>query len=107
MVWVYLLGAIAFELFGTTALKLSDGFTKLWWTLGMAAGYAMAFYLLSIVVRTMPLGVAYAVWSGIGTLGAILISVWLFDTNVGLVAWIGAAMVIGGVVLLNVGSSAH
>ncbi len=107
MVWVYLIGAIGFELFGTTALKLSDGFTKLWWTLGMAVGYGMAFYLLSIVVRTMPLGTAYAVWSGIGTLGAVLISIWLFDTNVGLMVWIGAAMVIGGVVLMNVGSSAH
>ena len=107
LAWVYLFGAIAFELFGTTALKLSDGFSKLWWTLGMAAGYGMAFYLLSLVVKTMPLGLAYAVWSGIGTLGAILISIWLFDANASLVVWIGAAMVIGGVVLMNIGGNAH
>ena len=75
MAWIYLLGAIAFELFATTALKLSDGFTKLWWTLGMAVGYGFAFYLLSLVVKTIPLGLAYAVWSGIGTLGAILVSI--------------------------------
>ncbi len=100
-------GAIAFELFATTALKLSDGFTKLWWTLGMAVGYGFAFYLLSLVVKTMPLGVAYAVWSGIGTLGAVLISIWLFKADASLLVWIGAALVIGGVVLMNMGSNAH
>jgi len=99
--------AIAFELFATTALKLSDGFTKLWWTLGMAVGYGFAFYLLSLVVKTKPLGVAYAVWSGIGTLGAVLISIWLFKADASLLVWIGAALVIGGVVLMNMGSNAH
>jgi small multidrug resistance pump len=107
MAWIYLIGAIAFELFATTALKLSDGFTKLWWTLGMAAGYGFAFYLLSIVVKTIPLGVAYAVWSGVGTLGAVVISIWLFKADASLGVWIGAALVIGGVVLMNLGSNAH
>ena len=102
-----MIGAIAFELFATTALKLSDGFTKLWWTLGMAVGYGFAFYLLSLVVKTMPLGVAYAVWSGIGTLGAVLISIWLFKADASLLVWLGAALVIGGVVLMNMGSNAH
>jgi small multidrug resistance pump len=107
MAWIYLTGAIAFEPFATTALKLSDGFTKLWWTLGMAVGYGFAFYLLSLVVKTMPLGVAYAVWSGIGTLGAVLISIWLVKADASLLVWIGAALVIGGVVLMNMGSNAH
>ena len=107
MAWIYLTGAIAFELFATTALKLSDVFTKLWCTLGMAVGYGFAFYLLSLVVKTMPLGVAYAVWSGIGTLGAVLISIWLFKADASLLVWIGAALVIGGVVLMNMGSNAH
>ena len=107
MAWICLIGAIAFELFATTALKLSDGFTKLWWTLGMAVGYGFAFYLLSLVVKTMPLGVAYAVWSGIGTLGAVLISIWLFKADASLLVWLGAALVIGGVVLMNMGSNAH
>ena len=107
MAWVYLMGAIGFELFATTALKLSDGFTKLWWTMGMTVGYGFAFYLLSLVVKTIPLGVAYAVWSGVGTLGAILVSIWIFKTDASLIAWIGAALVIGGVVLMNLGSTAH
>ncbi|MEY4391018.1 MAG: hypothetical protein RLZZ400_761 [Actinomycetota bacterium] len=107
MAWLYLLAAIAFELFATTALKLSDGFTKLWWTLGMAVGYGFAFYLLSLVVKTIPLGVAYAVWSGVGTLGAMLISIWLFKADASLFVWIGAAMIIGGVVLMNLNGNAH
>lgn len=107
MAWVYLFGAISFELFATTALKLSEGFTKLWWTLGMGLGYGIAFYLLSLVVKTIPLGLAYAVWSGIGTLGAILISIFIFKADASLLVWIGAALVIGGVVLMNMGSNAH
>lgn len=107
MAWNYLIGAIILELFATTALKLSDGFTKLWWTLGMAVGYGFAFYLLSLVVKTIPLGIAYAVWSGIGTLGAVLISIWIFKADASLLVWIGAALVIGGVVLMNMGSNAH
>ena len=101
------MAAIAFELFATTALKLSEGFTKLWWTLGMAVGYGFAFYLLSLVVKTMPLGLAYAVWSGIGTLGAVAISILLFKADSSLIVWIGAALVIGGVALMNLGSNAH
>jgi len=107
LAWLYLLGAIGVELFATTALKLSDGFTKIWWTLAMGLGYGVAFYLLSLVVKTIPLGVAYAVWSGVGTLGAVLISILVFKSDAGLAVWIGAALVIGGVVIMNLGSNAH
>jgi multidrug transporter EmrE-like cation transporter len=107
MAWVYLIGAIGLELFGTTALKVSNGFTKVCWTLGMAIGYGLAFYLLSLVVRTMPLGIAYAVWAGLGTLGAVVISVVLFKSDSSLLTWIGAALIIGGVVLMNLSSNAH
>ena len=99
--------AIAAELFGTIALKLSDGFTKLWWTIGMAAGYLVAFALLGIVVKTMPVGLAYAVWAGLGTLGAVIISIAYFKSESNYLVWIGALMIIGGVVLLNLGSKAH
>jgi multidrug transporter EmrE-like cation transporter len=105
--WFLLALAIAFELFGTTALKLSEGFSKFWWTLGTAAGYGVAFYLLSLVVKSMPLGIAYAAWAGLGTLGAVLISVIVFKTDANLAVWLGAALVIGGVVIMNLGSNAH
>ena len=107
MAWLYLGAAIACELAATSALKLSDGFSKLHWTLAMALGYGLAFYLLSLVVRTMPLGLAYAVWSGIGTLGAVLISIYVFGQASTPATWIGAAMVIAGVVVMNLSSTTH
>ncbi len=107
MAWAYLFGAIALELFATTSLKLSEGFTRLQWTLAMAVGYGLAFYLLSLVVRTMSLGLAYAVWSGVGTLGAVIISIYFFNQSSTPLVWVGATLVIGGVVLMNLGSSAH
>jgi small multidrug resistance pump len=107
MAWVYLFFAIIFELAGTTALKFSDGFTKLYWTLGMALSYGMAFYLLSIVVRTIPLGIAYAVWAGLGTLGAFMISILIFKSEATSLAWLGVFLVVSGVALLNIGNSSH
>ena len=107
MAWFYLVLAIIFELAGTTALKFSDGFTKLYWTLGMAVSYGFAFYLLSIVVKTIPLGIAYAVWAGLGTLGAFLISIWVFKSEASGLAWFGVVLVVTGVALLNIGSDAH
>jgi len=107
MAWIYLFFAIIFELAGTTALKLSDGFTKLYWTLGMGVSYGFAFYLLSIVVKTIPLGIAYAVWAGLGTLGAFIISIWIFKSEASSLAWLGVFLVISGVALLNIGSSTH
>lgn len=107
MAWFYLLLAIIFELVGTTALKFSDGFTKLYWTLGMAVSYGLAFYLLAIVVKTIPLGIAYAVWAGLGTLGAFLISIYIFKSEASGMAWIGVFFVIAGVALLNAGSTSH
>ncbi len=107
MAWIYLFFAIIFELAGTTALKLSDGFTKLYWTLGMGVSYGFAFYLLSIVVKTIPLGIAYAVWAGLGTLGAFIISIWIFKSEASSLAWLGVFLVISGVALLNIGSSPH
>jgi multidrug transporter EmrE-like cation transporter len=73
----------------------------------MGVSYGFAFYLLSIVVKTIPLGIAYAVWAGLGTLGAFLISIWVFKSEASSLAWIGVVMVITGVALLNIGSNAH
>ena len=105
--WLLLFVAIAAELFGTMSLKLSEGFTKIWWTIGMTAGYVLAFVLLGIVVKEMPVGLAYAVWAGLGTLGAVIVSIVFFKSESNYLVWIGALMIIGGVVLLNLGSKAH
>ena len=67
MPWIYLMVAIVLEVMGTTNLKQSDGFSRPWPSLLVAIGYGGAFYLLSLCVKEIELGVAYAVWSGVGT----------------------------------------
>jgi len=99
--WAWLAGAIAAEITATSALKLSDGFQRLLPSAVVALGYAAAFYGLSMAVRTLPLGIVYAVWSGIGTVGAILVGRWLFGESLGLLQYLGVVLVLGGVVLIN------
>ena len=66
MGWAYLLIAIAAEVFSTSALKAADGFTRLWPTIGVIFGYGLSLYFLSLALRSIPVGIAYALWSGIG-----------------------------------------
>ena len=67
--WLFLAIAIVSEIIATSTLKASDGFTRLWPTVVVLVCYGIAFYALSLALRTMPVGVAYAVWSGVGVLG--------------------------------------
>jgi small multidrug resistance pump len=99
--WLYLSIAILAEVVGTTFLKLSDGFTRLWPSLAVAAGYGVSFVFLSLTLRTMPVGIAYAVWSGIGVTAITLIG-WLeFDQVLDGPALGGIALIVTGVVVLN------
>lgn len=96
-----LLVAIIAEVIATSSLKASDGFTRLWPSLITVAGYAVAFYFLSITLRTMSTGVAYAVWSGVGI---VLISAvgWLwFGEKLDAPAMIGLGLIIAGVLTVN------
>lgn len=106
MHWVLLSLGIAIELVATTALKLSDGFTKL----GLAGltliCFAAAFYVMSLVVRTMPLGIAYSVWAGGGIAGVALIGVLVFDQSLDGPAYLGIGLIMAGVIVLNSLSSA-
>jgi small multidrug resistance pump len=70
MTWFLLAIAIAAEIVGTLLLKLSDGFTKLWPSIGVAAGYLTAFALLSQSLKKIDVGITYAIWSGFGIIGA-------------------------------------
>jgi len=97
-----LLTAIAFEVAGTTALKASAEFTKPLPTMIMAVSYLMAFYLLSITLRVMPVGVAYALWSGIGIVAVSLIGYFAFKQSLDVPAIAGIGMIIVGVIVLNV-----
>jgi small multidrug resistance pump len=103
--YAYLLLAIAVEVVATSLLKVSDGFTKLWPTVGSLAGYAVAFALLALVVRDLPVGVAYAVWSGLGTAAIVAVGVLFLHESVTATKVAGVLLVIGGVVTLNLGGA--
>ena len=99
--WAALLGAIALEVAGTTLLQASQQFTRVWPTVGMAACYGLAFYLLSIALKQMPVGIAYAIWSGLGVVLISVIGTVAFRQRLDLPAIAGLTMIVGGVVVIN------
>ena len=104
MVWngLLLLVAIACETLATGLLKRSDGMSRLWPSAGMLAGYIASLFLLSVVLKTLPVGPVYAVWSGLGTAATALVGYWAFGDRLSPGAWLGLAFVILGVVLLAI-----
>ena len=98
---LWLVLAIASEIVATVSLKLSDGFTKPLPVIAVVAGYGLSFYALSITLRTIPLGVVYAIWSGLGTAAVVLIGLFLFRETLDAVKVAGIGLIIAGVVLLN------
>jgi len=104
--WAALSGAIALEVVGTTLLNQSQQFTRVWPTAGMALCYGLAFYLLSIALKQMPVGIAYAIWSGLGVVAISVIGLVLFKQRLDLPAVIGLTMIVGGVVVINLFSKA-
>ncbi|CAG7599536.1 Multidrug resistance protein EbrA [Paenibacillus solanacearum] len=94
--------AVVFEICGTTMLKMSEGFTHLLPSAGAVIGFGLAFYSLSRSLRTVPLSLAYAIWSGVGTVLTALIGVAIWDEAFGVYTMIGIAAIVGGVILLNV-----
>ncbi|MBQ0864999.1 DMT family transporter [Streptomyces smyrnaeus] len=105
MVYMTLAGAILAEILGTTSMKYSDGFTKLVPTLITAAGYLVAFVLLAQALKSMPVGTAYAIWSGAGTAAIALIGVVFIGESVTAAKILGLLLVICGVVVLNLGGA--
>jgi small multidrug resistance pump len=99
--WLYLLVAVVAEVIGTSALKASDGLSRLWPTLVMIVAYGIAFFCLSITIRIIPVGIAYAVWSGIGIVLITLIGWLYFGQRLDASAIFGICLIIAGVVVLN------
>lgn len=99
--YVYLFGAIIFEVIGTTMLKLSDGFSNLWPTIVLFICFGLAFTLLVLSLEALSLSLAYSVWSGLGTAGAGLAGVLLFEEVLSAVNILGLLVIIGGVFLMN------
>lgn len=106
MAYFYLTIAIVAEVIGTLALKASDGFTRLQPSLVVVAGYAVAFLCLSLTLRSIPVGITYAIWAGAGIALVILASAALFGQKLDAAALIGVAMIVGGIAVINLGSQA-
>ena len=104
--WLILMLAIAAEVVATSSLKASEGFTRLWPSAMVVVGYAVAIYLLSLVLKTIPVGVAYAIWSGLGVVLITLVAWLAYGQRIDLPGLIGMGLIVSGVVVLNLFSSA-
>jgi small multidrug resistance pump len=93
--------AILSEVVGTVALKASEGFARLGPIVFVAIGYGLSFYLLALALKEIPLGVAYAIWSGLGTAGAVVAGILLWRESLSPAGVVGIVLIIAGVVLLN------
>ncbi|HEX8873694.1 MAG TPA: SMR family transporter [Nitrosospira sp.] len=100
--WLFLSVAIVSEVVATSALKSSNGFTQFWPSLVVVAGYAAAFFFLSLTLRTIPVGIAYAIWSGAGIVLITAIGWLVLGQSLDVPAIIGLALIIAGVITLNV-----
>lgn len=105
--WLFLAIAVVAEVVATSALKASEGFSRLWPSVTVVIGYAAAFYFLSLTLRYLPLGVAYAVWAGVGVILTTLIGWAIFQQKLDIAAVIGIGLILAGVVVMNVFSSVH
>ncbi len=106
MHWFLLAIGVAIEILASTSLKLSDGFTKLHYAGLTLLCFGVAFYIMSLVVRTMPLGVAYSVWAGGGIAGVTLIGAVFFGQQLDGYAYLGIGLILAGVLVLNALSTA-
>ena len=107
MGWVWLGIAIAAEVTATLALRASDGFTRWWPSVVVVVGYGAAFILLSQVLKTIGVGLAYATWSGLGTAGAAIGSWLVFGERFSGLAIAGIALIIVGVGVLSLAGTSH
>jgi len=101
LTYIYLIVAVAFEVVATTALKETNGFTRLLPSLVTVAGYAAAFYFLSLVLRTVPVGIVYALWCGAGIVFITAIAWVWFRQALDLPALLGIGLIMAGVVVIN------
>lgn len=99
--YLMLLAAIAFEITATTSLKLSYGFSKLYPSIFVVICYTASFWLLSITLKTLPVGVVYAIWSGLGIVGIALIGMWFFNETFTLWHFVGMFLILTGIIILN------
>ncbi|MER7948499.1 MULTISPECIES: DMT family transporter [Streptomyces] len=100
-----LAGAIAAEILATTSMKYSEGFTRLWPSLVTGAGYLVAFALLAQALKTLQVGTAYAIWSGVGTAAVAVIGFLFLGESLNAAKIAGIVLIIAGVAVLNLGGA--
>lgn len=105
MGYLYLAIAIIAEVLGTSALKASEEFTKPIPSITVVIGYGIAFYFLSLVLKTMPVGMAYAIWSGLGIVLITIVGIVVFNQKIDLPAVIGMSFIVCGVIIMNLFSN--
>ncbi|MFI5795558.1 DMT family transporter [Streptomyces sp. NPDC051677] len=105
MGYVTLVGAIAAEVAATTAMKYSEGFSRLWPSLITAVGYVVSFLLLAQTLKTVGIGTAYAIWAGVGTAAIAVLGLALFREALTPTKAVGILLIVGGVVVLNLGGA--
>lgn len=101
MNWLILSIAIVAEVIATSALKASEGFSRLWPSVLVVLGYAIAFYCLSLTLKVIPVGVTYAIWSGVGVVLVSLAGWFFYGQHLDLPSVIGIALIVAGVIVLN------
>ena len=105
MAWIALLFAGLLEIVWATGMKLSDGFTRLIPSLVTLVTMALSFWLLSVAMRTLPLGTAYAVWTGIGAVGSFLVGILVLGEPVNAMRLLAAVLIVSGMVLMKLSAS--
>ena len=105
MAWVLLVLAIGAEVVGTLSLKASDGFSRLWPSVAVVVGYGLAFTLLAFALKTLDVGPAYALWAGLGTVGAAVGGWLIFSERLSLITVSGIVIVVIGVVAITLGET--
>ncbi len=104
--WLFLSLAILSETIATLALKSSEGFSRPWPSILVVIGYGLAFYFLAQTLRTIPIGVAYAIWSGVGIVLIALVNYFVFGQKLDTPALLGIGLIVSGIVVMNVFSNA-
>ncbi|WP_068672231.1 multidrug efflux SMR transporter [Oceanobacillus sp. Castelsardo] len=101
--YIFLALSIVCEVFGSSMLKATNGFKRILPTIGVIVGYGAAFYGLSLSLKTLPIGTAYAIWAGLGTALTALVGIIIYKENFNSKTLYGLILIIGGVTLLNIG----
>jgi len=102
MAWFFLIVAGLFEIGWAVGLKYTEGFTRLWPTVGTVASMAVSLGLLGLALRTLPLGTAYAIWTGVGTVGTALLGMALFHESADVLRLTCIGLIVAGIVGLKV-----